>query len=405
MNELHELLVRATDRVESPHLEHRAVRIARRRRGRSRGAAAAVVASAMVVTVIVGVHGLDRGGSPRPAGPATPPATSPTHDGAGTVWPEWDPREVDELPAASTQVAPDVPRSIAPPSSSPAWSSSPIGSAVVAVVQGNRAQVLSAAGEWRTLPVDGRYPVLSLSPSGTRLAVHYRYDGTTPNHDYGVTVHDLATGIAADHPVPKGFEPYDTSGWSFLDDDTLALLSGPQAFTVDVATGASTRTSFARAPLSAALGSDGTWVTSADFTEPNVLTDYGSGTPREVSMDRTGRLSGLQVDEGMVVGTSYEGAPFGVVVADRETLTPQYRLPVTDFEANYSNWGLGTLALADDGTVLLRVAKIGRRGGEGFRVVAWEPGTGELSVVSASALPVQAQVAYATDALTASGAD
>lgn len=116
-------------------------------------------------------------------------------------------------------------------------------------------------------------------------------------------------------------------------------------------------------------------------------------------MDRTGRLSRLQVNENTVVGTTYDDQQYSVVVADRETLTPQYRLPVLDPEANYSNWGLSTLALADDGTVLLRVAKIGRRGGEGFRVVAWKPSTGELSIISTTALTTEAVLVYATGAL------
>ena len=93
MNELHDLLARATDRVENPRLEHEALQIARRRRTRRRGAAAAAVASALVVTVIVGVQGVDRVGAPQPAAPThtTPSSTpertqtpsSPTQDG---VW-------------------------------------------------------------------------------------------------------------------------------------------------------------------------------------------------------------------------------------------------------------------------------------------------------------------------------
>ena len=111
-------------------------------------------------------------------------------------------------------------------------------------------------------------------------------------------------------------------------------------------------------------------------------------------MDRTGRLSRIQADEDTVVGTTYDGQPFSVVVADRETLTPQFRLPVLDHEANYSNWGLGPLALTDDGTVLLRVAAIGRQV-DGFRVVAWEPSSGGLSIVSTTDLPVEAGVVFA----------
>jgi hypothetical protein len=408
MNELHDLLARATDRVDNPRLEHEALQVARRRRTRRRGAAAAAVASALVVTVVVGVQGVDRVSSPQPAAPThttptsplepTPPPTPSHPDDVGKVWPEWDPREVDQLPAAPDEVAPSLPRTIAPPPSSPQLNDSPIDAAVVAVEQDGVAQVLGPGGEWRTVPIAGRYPTLSLSPRGTRLAISYYLDGEPSHHDYGVTVHDLASGAAAHFQVPDGFVPRDDTGWSFYDEDTLLLVTGTQAYTVDARTGETAETT-APSGMEATLDPEGNWLTSADFDQPNILTDHAGGTPRDVSMDRTGRLSRLQANEDTVVGTTYDDQQFSVVVADRETLTPQHRLPVLDPEANYSNWGLGTLALADDGTVLLRVAKIGRRGGEGSRVVAWKPSTGELSIVSTTALPIEALVVYATGAL------
>jgi hypothetical protein len=408
MNELHDVLARATDRVENPRLEHEALRIARHRRTRRRGSAAAAVASALVAAVVLGVQSIDRTGSPQPAAPThttptstpapTPPPSSSHRDGVGKVWPAWDPREVDQLPAAPDGVAPALPRTIAPPASSPQLSGSPIDDAVVAVEQDGVAHVLGTRGQWRTVPITGRYPTLSLSPSGTRLAISYHLDGEPSDHDYGVTVHDLASGAAAHFPVPDGFVPRDDAGWSFYDDDTLLLVTGAQAYTVDARTGETAETT-APSGMEATLDPEGNWLTSANFDQPNILTDHAGGTTRHVSMDRTGRLSRLQANEDTVVGTTYDDQQFSVVVADRETLTPQYRLPVLDPDANYSNWGLGTLALADDGTVLLRVAKIGRRGGEGSRVVAWQPSTGELSIVSTTALPVEALVVYATGAL------
>ncbi|MCD4535474.1 hypothetical protein LRP67_15390 [Nocardioides sp. cx-169] len=65
-----------------------------------------------------------------------------------------------------------------------------------------------------------------------------------------------------------------------------------------------------------------------------------------------------------------------------------------DLDGNYSNWGLGPVAIADDGTVLLRVAAIARQV-DRFRLVAWEPTTGELSIVSATDLPVDSSVVFA----------
>jgi hypothetical protein len=310
------------------------------------------------------------------------------------VWQRWDPRDVDQLPAAPDRVAPALPEVIDPPDSSPLLADDPVDAAVLAVEQGGVAQALGTDGSWRTVPLDGRYPVVSLSPDGTRLAVYYLFDNLTAEHDYGVTVHDLATGRARELEPPPGFEPWDDTGWSFLDADTLLFNSGPAAYEVVVETGETEETTLIPAGLSATVDPAGNMLVSGDFSEPNVLTDYAGGTPREVSMDRTGRLSRIQADEDTVVGTTYDGQPFSVVVADRETLTPQFRLPVLDHEANYSNWGLGPLALTDDGTVLLRVAAIGRQV-DGFRVVAWEPSSGGLSIVSTTDLPVEAGVVFA----------
>lgn len=77
MNELHDLLHRATDRVESPRLEQVALQVARRRRTRRRGVAAAVAASVAAVAVVVGTQGLGRDGTPAPQ-PAAPSRTVPT---------------------------------------------------------------------------------------------------------------------------------------------------------------------------------------------------------------------------------------------------------------------------------------------------------------------------------------
>ena len=235
--------------------------------------------------------------------------SSPTRDGVGKIWPEWDPREVDLLPAAPDQVAPTLPRTIAPPASSPLLSDSPIDAAVVAVEQDGLAQVLAADGEWRTVPITGPNATLSLNPSGTRLAITYYLDGEPTEHDYGVTIHDLASGAASHLPVPDGFVPRDDSGWSFYDDDTLLLITGAQAYTVDATSGQTEETT-APSGIEATLDPEGNWLTSAAFDQPNILTDYAGGAPREVSMDRTGRLSRLQVNEDTVVGTTYDNQQY-----------------------------------------------------------------------------------------------
>lgn len=136
----------------------------------------------------------------------------------------------------------------------------------------------------------------------------------------------------------------------------------------------------------ARLSPDGTRVVVYDIDDsrgPATVHTLATGAVdvvRAISMDSTGRLTAIQANGELVVGTSYDGRPFSLVLADRATLTPRTSLPLRDHDSNYSNGGLGVLALRDDGTVLFRVAVFGRGGG--FRVVAWDPSTGEISLVS-----------------------
>jgi hypothetical protein len=380
MSELHDLLATATDRIESPRLEQAALTTARRRRTRRRGAAAAVVAAAVVVAVVVGTHlGAERTGGLPPAAPTQTPSPSVTTPpgSTATVWPRWDPREVDDLSAEPGRIAPAVPDVIDPPDSSPLLSDDPVEAAVLVVEEDGVAQVLGTDGDWRTVPLDGRYPMVSLSPDGTRLGIYYLYSGT--EHDYKMTVHDLPTGESRSVQPPPAFEPWDYPDWTFVDEATLMLTSGPQTFVVQISSGEAEALTSVPLGLARTLDPAGNLLVSADFDQPNVLTDFAGGTAREASMNRTGRLSRIQADADVVVGTSYDGRPFNVVVAD---------------EANYRNWGLGPVAIADDGTVVLRVAAIGRQV-DGFRLVAWEPTTGELSVVSATDLPIESSVVFA----------
>lgn len=408
MFELRDLLIQATDRIVSPQLEQVALQAARRRRTRRRGAQVAAVASAVVVTIVIGIQVGDRGNSQPPTSPSsqtptTAPTTAPPASDA-KVWPQWDPRDVDQLPAAPDRIAPALPKVIDPPTSSPLLSDDPITAAVLAVEQDGLAQVLSTTGAWRTVPIDGRLPHISLSPDGSRLAVTYSYNEKASEQDYAVTVHDLATGRTRKLQPPPGFEPPAPASWSFIDEDTLLFGSDPTSYSVAIDSGKAEETT-APSGMSTTVDPAGDWLSSADFTEPNVLTDNAGGTPREVSMDRTGRLSRIQASRDAVVGTSYDDQRYSVVVADRETLTPRFRLPVLDHEANYSNWGLGPVAIADNGTVLLEVAAIGRKL-DGFRLVAWEPRSGALSIVSSTALPsFEASVVFAQTMLCAIGPD
>ena len=367
---------------------------------RARRAAAVVaclVATVAMATAVVVAADEDAprvgGEQPRTAGPAPRPDPEPdpepgppVRDAEAHTWPRWTPR--DRLPPAPHGIAPALPDRLDPPATSPLVADGPVAWAVAVAERRGSVQVLGGDGRWRTVPVDRRHPSASISPGGTRVAVtYYAHDG------HGAVVHDLATGARRVLPFPDDYRPHDYTDWTFVDEDTLLLGAGDRAWAVDALTGSARRLpDRLGGGLSTAVDPTGGILVSASWGTPSVLTDRTAHGLRRVGMRRTGRLSALRADAGTVVGTSYDGRPFAVVVADRETLTPRVVLPVEDRDANYSNWGLGTLALTRDGVVLLRVAEIGPRV-DGFRVVAWHPVTGALSVVSRAVGPVTVDLA------------
>ena len=205
-------------------------------------------------------------------------------------------------------------------------------------------------------------------------------------------MHDLATGKARTIRPPREFVRSGAE-WDFLNEDELLLAgSKPAVFSID--SGDSRVLPYPVDGLSRAIDPAGNVLLSAQWGGPRMLIDHRADPPLVVSMNLTGRLSSMRADLDTVAGTSYDKGPFAVIVADRKSLTPRALLPVLDYEANYSNWGLVTLALTDDERVLLRVAALGR-GSTGFRVVAWNPKNGDLSVVSTWRRSPVASVAFA----------
>ena len=308
--------------------------------------------------------------------------------GSGKVWPRWDPRDVAELPRSVAGSVPALPPEIDPPRSSPLLANDPMGAAVLAVERGGEAQLLSPDGAWRTVPLQGKNPSLQLSPNGTRLAV-LTYRGNT----FDLVVHGIGTGRVRTVPLPKRFSSSEGNYWFFRNEKELLLGGGGSTYLVAVDGEPAERLPY-QFGLSQAVDPSGNLLVSAQWGDPNLLTDYRPATPREVSMRSTGRLSSIRAAGGTVVGASYDKRPFALVIADRKTLAPRTSLPVLDFQGNYSNWGLGTLAIVDDERVLLRVAALGQ-GGSGFYIVAFDPSNGALSIVSSTDLPPTAYVVFA----------
>lgn len=313
----------------------------------------------------------------------------------GKVWPRWDPRRVDELPPASAKTAPALPEFIKPPASSPLMVDDPAGVAVAAVERRGVAHLLSPNGVWRTVPLDGRNPRLALSPDGTRLAVSYDGERTLD-----VTVYDLCNGEARVLPEPSSAKVWDLSSWMFLTEDKLLLDGGQASYVVTVDSGSVNKVPIA-AGLSRTVDPAGNVLVSANWGSGNALTDYRGGTPREVSMRLTGRLSTIRADANTVAGTSYQKRPYALYVADRATLTPEASLPLRD-RSGYSNGGLRTLALAQKGEVLFHFAAAGPNK-TGQRVVAWDPRDGELSLVSSLSVPVFSTSVVFAEGLLSSG--
>lgn len=289
--------------------------------------------------------------------------------------PRWDPRLVDDLPAAGPGIASALPERVEPPPTVPDLAGYPMPTAVLSAYVGEAVALLSPDGTWRQVPAPpmGSFGGAELTRDGTRVAVE------TAD---GVDVWDLPTGQRTRIASPEGARPWDYSSWRWIDRTTLLLDDKAGGWRVDVASGAAKRTPY---PSSTSfwwtVDPTGAVLESADWSHPNLLTDWATEEGREVGMEPTGRLSSLHAARDVVVGTSYDAGPFGVYVADRSDLTPRHVLRVRDHEADYSNGGLSVLALLEDGTVLLRVAVLG---GDRIplRVVAWEPRSGALSLVS-----------------------
>ena len=286
--------------------------------------------------------------------------------------PVFDPRRVDDLPAG--QVA-GLPHRVAPPRTAPALADHPVPAAVLSVHTDHGVLLLSTEGEWRRVPAPrmGSFGGAELTRDGTRVAVE------TAD---GAVAWDLPTGKRTRVPNPPRSRPWDYSSWRWVDHETLLLDDRRGGWRVDPATGTVRRTAYpSRTSFWWTVDPDGAVLESADWSHPNVLTDWATGEAREVSMEPTGRLASIHADEDTVVGTSYDGGPFAVHVADRSDLTSQHRLRVRDHEANYSNGGLSVVALLGDGRPLLRVAVLGGRG-EHWRLVTWGPETDDLALVT-----------------------
>jgi hypothetical protein len=388
MNELHGLLDRVTDRVRSPDLAARALAGARRRRTLNRSVLAAGVATA-VVAVVAFVGQLNRhdGDSEPPVTPS-PTTSSRTTTQTDLAQPPWNPRDVDDLAPAAAGVAPALPDVVNPPATATPLADDPVDAAVLSMRADAALLLLATDGTWRSVPPpsQGAYGAV-LSADGTRLAV----DTKT-----GVDAWDLPTGERTSVSFPSGYQPSEYDSWAWIDDSTLLLDdAGTGGWLVDAASGDATRVPYPGDALSWTVDADGAVVESTDYGAPAQLVDWADEQPRRVDLGAhalgTGRLTSLQANADTVAGTS--GA--AVIVIDRAGLEPRHVLSLLDPDDNYGYGKAPIVALLDDATVLLQAPVFGDQ--FSWRLVAWDPQSGELTRVVRGVGPVPAS--YATGVL------
>jgi len=380
MNELHDLLDRATDRLESPDLVASALALARRRRTRHRSVLTAGVAAVLVLAIALVGQLNRRDVDSAPPVTASPPTTDIRQG-------PWDPRDADKLPPAAADVAPTLPDVVDPPASATPLAADPVDAAVLSFSGKNGVELLATDGTWRSVPPGSEYGGAELTRDGTRLAVET---------ETGVDIWDLPTGERTRLANPKGYRSWDVYPiWAWIDNSTLLFDDpNPGGWLVDMASGEATRVPYPNDSGWRTVDADGAVVQSLDFGKPAQLVDWAGGEPRRVDMSGIGRLSTIHADADTVVGTS--GATGStVVVANRADLAPLHVLPLVDPGANYADGKLSIAALLDDGTLLLQVPVFGAE--FSWRLVAWDPRSGELTRVLRGVGSVPAS--YATDLL------
>lgn len=222
-HDLHDVLERATDRLEAPGGAAAALVSARRRR-RTRHAIAGSAAAAVVVAGVAFAGSLG-GDAPREPEPAPPVETELIAE----VW--LDQEVLDALPPAAADVAPVLPDVLRVPDLAPRIEDDPMEAAVLSVDDDADVLLLGTDGRWHCVVVADRTDAApTLSPDGTRLAVGV---------DGGFEVIELATGERTfreqEPDVERSWDidlPVVPPGWELrpvaqLDDGSALLFVAP----------------------------------------------------------------------------------------------------------------------------------------------------------------------------------
>jgi hypothetical protein len=332
--------------------------------------------TAAIVALFITLSGCTAEDPAQPAPPLPAPETSAMSDPPASQ-PRWDPRAVDALPAADSDVVPGLPAAVDPPAVAPLLETRPMDAAVLSVDRrGRRFQLLGVDGSWREVRTSERYPRGLLSPDGTRFAALL---------SDGIELWLLPTGERITIPLPAGYRPWDFSSVGWIDRSTLLLDDYGGGWRIDIESGAAERTPYPRWNSSSwVIDDDGAVLEIAGPSKSPALLDWSGGSARRVELPGIGHLQRSAVRGDAVVGTTYDERGFAVVSLDRSDPAATERLPVHDFEGNYSNWAMHSVAVLDDGSALFWVAVPGRPEKDGWRLVRWTPGTDRFEVVTTS---------------------
>lgn len=408
MNEtdLHDVLHRATDRIETPGLATTAMLRAQQRRALRHGLFAAGVAAAAVVAVVVGVRVVGSDGAAPPIAPSPPPTgaelvtptQTPTVDpiDASIVQPEWDPAAVTDLPLAEGLGLPEV---LDPPANPVPLADQPIIAAVAAVDTDEGIAVVDATGAWRS--VDQPAPALSpayvrdtiaISPEGTRVA----FAG-----DDRLWWRDVRGGPWRSVPYPEELDLQAEWDLRLVLHGTEELLvngyrtpvdgrSRAMTWAVDLGDGEAEPVPY---DLGRSAVRQNTVVTQTFPDTRRVLERRIDGIVTSYAVDAYDSLLFLTLGETSVAAaresSSYhlpreDAERDGLLAFDLDTGRARAYLPVDDENAWYSRGGLVPLAWVGDDVVLARVTPKDSGGFDSgtAHLVTWDVESGALARVS-----------------------
>jgi hypothetical protein len=378
--DLHEVLSRASEGLDSPELVPRAVDLANARLARRRGALAMAVAAAVVAGVVL----VPRVAGPSPE-PVKDPAISPTPtpsvvDSDPATQPLWDPRTVGDAPLRPTRVPARLSLQDAQGSS---LDEQPMSGIVAALPEQSSMRLLDVDGTWRTVAVE---PVRgasfgvddvarpAISSDGTRVALAT---------DAGIRVIDV-TGDERTVPWPERFSP----PWDLP--PNVEWQPGDEGFVVfDIARvwlvgldGSSRAASYQSYAL--AIDPDGP-IYQNDFENRTLLTWEGNEVVDESPFVQCERMVARH---GLVACTtgSLQFGRSGPVVVEADSGDVVAYAPIKDRHAQYSdNGGLTVLGFVDEDTVLMIVGPAAYTAHDvdiERHLVAWQFRTGELERIS-----------------------